>query len=210
MENRPPSVVALLSLLLALPLTALAADAEREAAWRERLGQAAAMQEESKAMHGAASKLLEQKNLECTKEFLVNACRNEAYQTYLKSSREARRLENDGKTLEREVKKEQAAERRQRVADEAPQRETERREREAEIATARQAAERRAENTRADKARQAVSGERRKAREAEQLRRKQAAHEARLAEKKREAAQRAESEARRRAEQEAAKAAANR
>lgn len=210
MENRPSSVVALLSLLLALPLTALAADAGREAAWRERLGQAAAMQEESKGMHGAASKLLEQKNLECAKDFLVNACRHEAYQTYLKSSREARRLENDGKALEREVKKEQAAERRQRVADEAPQRETERREREAEIATARQAAERRAENTRADKARQAVSGERRKAREAEQLRRKQAAHEARLAEKKREAAQRAESEARRRAEQEAAKAAANR
>lgn len=210
MENRSPSVVALLSLLLALPLVALAADAGREATWQERLGRATAMQEESREMRSAASKLLEQKNLDCTKEFLVNACRNEAYQAYLKSSREARRLENDGKALAREVKKEQAADRRQRVADEAPLRAAELREREAETAAARQAAERKAASTRADKARQAVNGERRKAREAEELRRKQAAHEARVAEKKREAERRAESEARRRADHEAAKAAANR
>jgi colicin import membrane protein len=210
MENRSLSVVALLSLLLAQPVAALAADAGRQAGWQERLGRAAAMQEESKGMHGAASKLLEQKNLECAKEFLVNACRNEAYQAYLKSSHEARRLENDGKALEREVKKEQAADRRQRVAEEAPQRAAERREREAETAAARQAAERQAEKTRADKARQAVSGERRKAREAERLRRKQAAHAARVAQKKQETERKADSEARRRAGHEAAKAAANR
>lgn len=210
MENRSLSVVALLSLLLALPLTALAADAGREAAWRERQERAAAMREESRDMHGAASKLLEQKNLECAKEFLVNACRNDAYQAYLKSSREARRLDNDGKALEREVKKEQAADRRQRIADEAPQREAERRERQAETAAARQASERKAERTRADKAHQAVNGERRKAREAEKLRRKQAEHEARAAKMKQKAERRAESEARRRAEHEAAKAAANR
>ncbi len=210
MENRPLSVVALLSLLLAQPFAALAADAGREAGWQERLGRATAMREESRSMHSAASKLLEQKNLECTKQFLVNACRNEAYQSYLKSSREASRLDNDGKALEREVRKEQAADRRQRVADEAPQREAERREREAETAAARQASERAAERMRAEKAHQAVNGERRKAREAEKLRRKQAEHEARAADMKRKAERKAESEARRRAEREAAKAAANR
>lgn len=210
MENRSLSVVALLSLLLALPVSALAVDAGREAAWQERLGRATAMREESRAMHSAASKQLAQKDLECTREFLVNACRNEAYQSYLKSSREARRLDNDGKALEREVRKEQAAERRQRIADEAPQREAERRERQAETAAARQASEQKAERTRADKARQAVDGERRKAREAEKLRRKQVEHEARAAEMKRKAERRAESEARRRAEHDAAKATANR
>lgn len=210
MENRSLSVVALLSLLLVQPVATLAADAGREAAWQERLGQATAMREESQDMHRAAGKLLEQKNLECAKEFLVNACRNEAYQAYLKTSREARRLDNDGKALEREVRKEQAAARRQRVADEAPQREAERRERQAETAAARQASEHKAEQTRTDKARQAVNGERRKAREAEKLRRKQAEHEAHAAEMKRKAARRADSEARRRAEHEAARAAANR
>lgn len=210
MENRSLSVVALLSLLLALPLAALAADAGREAGWQERLGRAAAMQEESEGMHSAASKLLEQKNRECAKEFLVNACRNEAYQAYLKSSHEARRLENDGKALEREVKKERAMDRRQRLADEAPQREAEQRERQAETAAIRQATERKAERTQAEKARQAVNGERRKAGEAERLRKKQAAHDARVAEKKRVAERKAESEAKRRADHQAAKAAANR
>lgn len=209
MENRPASVVALLSLWLALPAVALAADAGREAAWQERLSRAAAMQEESRNLQGAASQRLEQKKLDCDNGFLVNACRDEAYQTYLKSRREALRLENDGKSLEREVKKEQAAERRQRIADEAPQREAARRTGEAETLAARQAAERKAEKTRSDKLRKAASGERRKSREAEQLRRKQVEHDVRVAKAKQKAARKADNEARRRVEHEAAKAAAN-
>jgi colicin import membrane protein len=214
MENRPLSLVAGLIALLVMPLAALAAeneaDAARQAAWNERLSAAAAMQAESKVKQGAAKQLLEQKNLDCTHRFLVNACRDEAYRGYLKSVRENRRLENDGKALEREVKKEQAAERQKRVAEAAPERAAERQEREVETAEARRASEEKAETTRAGKVQKSAEGVRHKAVEAEKLQRKQAAHEARVAEKKKQAERHAEREVERRAEHEAAKAAANR
>ena len=190
MENRSLSVAALLS-LLGLPLAAQAADVGRVASRQERLDQAAAMQDESKRLQSAASQRRDQKFLDCEQKFLVHDCREEASKEYLQTTREARRLENDGKALERAVKKEQVEANRQRVADEAPRREAELRERAEETAAARQAAERRAEATRAEKSRQAVDGERRKAREAERLRKKQAAHDARVASQKREAEQRA-------------------
>jgi colicin import membrane protein len=191
MENRPLPVAALLSLLLAVPFAALAADAGQDASWQERLGRSAAMQDESKRLQSAASQRRDQKFLDCEQKFLVNDCRDEASKEYLQTTREARRLEIDGKSIERAVKKEELEANRQHLADEAPRREAALREREAETAAARQSAAQKAEAARTDKARQAVDGERRKAREAERLRKKQAAHDARVATQKREAEQRA-------------------
>ena len=199
MENRPLSVVAGLIVLLAMPLAALAeelgADAAQQAAWEERLATAAAMQAESKAAQGAGDKLLEQRNLDCATKFFVTACRTEAYQEYLTTTRAARRLEVDGKTQEREVKKEQLADRARRLAEAAPQRDAELQARQAETAATQRMAEEKAAATRAEKAKKGAAGERRKAVEAESLRRKQAAHDARVAAKKQQAEQRAAREA---------------
>lgn len=209
MENRPLPVAALLSLLLAVPFAAQAADAGPEVSWQERLGRAAAMQDESKRLQSAASQRRDQKFLDCEQKFLVNDCREEASKEYLQTTREARRLENDGKALERAVKKEQMEASRQRVADEAPHREAALREREAETAAARQSAAQKAEAARTDKARQAVDGERRKASEAERLRKKQAAHDAKVAAQKLDAERKAERETQRQVNRKAAEAVAN-
>lgn len=199
-------MVAGLIALLALPFAALAAD---EAGWEERLARAVAMQAESKARQSAAKQLLEQKNLDCATKFFVNSCRNDAYQEHLQSLHDARRLENDGKALERAVKKEQMADREKRQAAALPQREAERQERQAETAASRQAADEKAAANHADKLKRAAEGERRQAAAAEKQRRKQADHDARLVEKKQQAARQAQSQSERQAEHQAAKAAAN-
>lgn len=195
MENRSLSVAARLIVLLALPVAGavLASEAavDREADWQGRIDQAATMQAEGKSRQDAARARLEREYADCKEKFLVNACRQEAHKAYVAATREARRLENEGKALERAVRKEQLAEREQRQAAEAPQRAAELEAREAETAASRQAAEDKASAVRADKERRATEGEQRKAAEAEKRRQKQAAHDARVAEKMREAERRA-------------------
>jgi colicin import membrane protein len=195
MENRSLSVVAGLIVLLALPCAALAAesgvDAELQAAWQERLDRAAAMQAESAARQAAAEKLLEEKYTVCAKKFLVNDCRNAAYKEYLKTTHETRRAENEGKALEREVKKEQVREREKQRAEEAPSRDTSLRLRQAETATARQATDEKIAASRASKAAKAAKGEQRKAADAAKYQKRQADHDARVAKKMRQAEQRA-------------------
>lgn len=189
MENRSPSVVAGLIAALLLPLAALAdsgPDAARQADWDARLDRAAAMVAESKAKQEAAMQLLDEKNQVCDKKFLVNACRNEARKDYLKTTHEAHRQESEGKALEREVKKEQIADREKRKAEEAPQRAADLQERQAETEAARRATEAKIEATQAGKAQKAAEGEKRKAAEAEKHRRKLEAHDRKVAEKVRE------------------------
>lgn len=192
MENRSPSVVAGLIAALLLPLAALAdtgSDAARQADWDARLERASALLAESKANMAAARSLLDERNAACATKFLVNACRDEARKDYLKTTHESRRLESEGKAIEREVKKEQIAERDRQRVEEAPQRAAELKAREDETEAARQAAAAKIETTQADKARKAAEGEQRKAAEADRLREKREAHERKVAEKMRQAEQ---------------------
>jgi len=195
MENRSLSVVAGLIVLLALPFAALAAEgevsADQQAAWQMRLDKAAALQAESKARQDEADELLVKRNAECATKFLINDCRNAAAREHLKTTREARRMEIDGRAMEREVKREQLSDRNRVQAEEAPRRAADLELRQAESMNARQAAEDKMAATRAAKAAKAAEGEKRKIAEAEKQRKKQADHDARVAQKKREAEQRA-------------------
>ena len=169
-------MVAGLIVLLAMPFAALAADgaanADQEAAWQARLDKAAALQAESKARQAEADELLTQKYAKCATKFLINDCRNAADREHLKTTQETRRLEIDGKALEREVKKEQATEREKQRVEEAPRRAADLELRQAETMNARQVAEEKAAATRASKATKAVEGEKRRIADAEKNRKK--------------------------------------
>lgn len=195
MKNRSLSVIAGLIALLAMPFVALAGDAaantDQEAAWQTRLDKAAAMQAEGKARQVEADQLQAQKNTECAKKFLINDCRNAAARENLKTIRETRRLENEGKAMEREVKKEQMAEREKQQLEAAPRRAAGLELRQAESVAARQTAEDKRTATLASKATKAAKGEKRKLAEAEKQHKKQADHDARVAKKMQEAEQRA-------------------
>ena len=195
MENRSLPVAAGLIALLFMPLAALAADAgasdERQAGWPARLDRGAAMRAQSEALQAEADELLARKNTECATQFFINDCRNAAAREHLKTTREARRLENDGKALEREVKREQLSGRNKQRAEEAPRRAADLELRQAESVAGRQEAEDRIAARTAEKAAKAAEGEKRKIAEAEKQRKKQADHDARVAKKMREAEQRA-------------------
>jgi colicin import membrane protein len=195
MENRSLSLVAGLIALLAISFSALAADsepsAEQQSDWQQRLDRAASMKAEAQARQAAAERLQEQKSAECFKKFLVNACQKEADHEHMLESREAKRLENQGKALEREVKKEQLNDKDKRRAEAAPQHEADLRARQAETAAAQQSIETEQAASRADKEKKAAEGAKRKAAEAEKQRKKQADHEARQAQKMQKAARHA-------------------
>lgn len=186
-------MVAGLIAALLLPLAALAdtgGDAAREADWDARMVRASALLAESRSKMDAARELMEERNAACASKFLVNACRDEARKDYLRTTHESRRLESEGKAVEREVKKEQVAARDRQKAEDAPQHAAELKAREGDTEAARQAAAARIEATQAGKARKAAEGEQRKAADAERLRQKREAHERKVAEKVRETEQR--------------------
>jgi len=157
--------------------------AEQNADWEQRLTRAAELRRAGAERQAAADRLYEAQEPACYKKFLVNRCRDNAYRELTESTREAKRLENEGKAIERQVKKEQFSVRDVEAAAMAPAREAKLKALEVETAAARTEAELEEATTRADKARKAEEGARRKAEEAERLRKKQADHEARLAEK---------------------------
>lgn len=185
MENRPLSVAAQLILGLALSFSALAADdgagAEQQADWESRLARAAELQSEGKARQATAEQSYAEKDAACFRKFLVNACRAEAHSAYVAASRVGKNLENKGKAVERQVKKEQLIDKDNQHRAAAPQHEADLQLREADTLAARQAAEADAAAQRADKLRKAEEGSRRKAAEAEKQRKKQLEHEARQA-----------------------------
>lgn len=157
--------------------------AEQAADWEKRLARAAELRQEGARRQAEADRLYEEQEPACYRKFLVNRCRNEAYRELTESSRDARRLENEGKAIERQVKKEQLSDRDLEAAARAPEREARLQALEIETAAARTEAEIEEARTRADKERKAEEGARRKAEDAERLRKKQADHEARVAEK---------------------------
>jgi len=195
MEHRPLSLVARLTTLLLAACSALALagepSAEQEADWRQRSDKAAAMQAEAKAMQDEADRIFEEKTPLCFKKFLVNACRDNVRKEHTAASREASRLENQGKAMSREVRKEQLEDKDRRRAEAAPVREAEQAERLAETAAESKAAEEKAAATQAQKAQKAEAGAKRKAAEEEQQRKKQADHDARVAAKMQEAERKA-------------------
>ncbi|MBL0353497.1 MAG: hypothetical protein IPP03_12900 [Dechloromonas sp.] len=153
----------------------------QEVDWEQRLERAAELQRDSATSKAAAEKLLDEKSTSCYRKFLVNRCLDEAHEEYRETVKDARRLENEGKAIERQVKKEQFSAREVRWATEMPTREAGLRARATETAAARAEAEATEAATRASKARKAEEGAQRKAEDAERLRRKQADHEARVA-----------------------------
>ena len=165
---------------------------EQDADWKARQARAAEMRSEADRRLDAAEALYKEQDLDCYKKFLVNRCRDNAYQAFAEARREARRLENEGKAIERQVKKEQFSARDLEAAAAAPARAAELQARETETAAARSAAEIDEARARADQARKAEEGARRKAEEAERLRKKQADHDARVAEKMKKATTTAE------------------
>lgn len=178
-------VTAICLLGVGLVSSALAADkgqtAAQQADWAQRLARATALQQEGSERRAAAEKLLEEQTAACYKKFLVNRCRDNVRSEFSEENLAARRLQNEGKAIERQVKKEQLSARDLQAAAEMPEREAELQAREAEIAAARQATAAEEEAKRADKARKAEEGAQRKAEEAERLRKKQADHDARVA-----------------------------
>jgi len=161
---------------------------EQQADWDRRLERASALQTEGDTKKAEAEKLFEERKTACYRKFLVNRCLEAAYDDYIVTVKEGRRQSNEGKAVERQVKKEQLNARdMQRIAD-TPQHQAELKEREADTAAARSAAVAKEAEMRAKKAQEAAEGAQRKAGEAERQQRKQAEHEARVAEKKAEAA----------------------
>ncbi len=182
--NSLPKFVSAFALSLLSGLAAAAPTAEQNADWEQRLQQAAALRRDSKARQAAADQRYEIDEPACFKKFLVNRCRDNAFRELTEASREARRLENEGKAIERQVRKEQLNARDLEAAARAPERAAKLEVLKEETAAARSEAELEEATTRAEKARKAEEGTRRKAEETERLRKKQAEHDARVAEKK--------------------------
>ena len=180
-------------LLLAAPLRAAesAAPAELQADWDKRQAQAQVLQREGSAKQAEAEKVYEKSQLECQKKFLVNSCLGDARKVYTQSHTEAQQLENEGKAIERQIKKEQLSDQDRRHAEQAPERAQTLQAREAETSALRKlsADEQAAEE--ADKAKKAAEGVKRKAADAERLAKKQAAHAEKVAAHKEKAARRA-------------------
>ena len=195
MKNRlftlNPCLIAFL--LLAGPLSAAesAAPVELQADWDKRQAQAQALQREGSAKQAEAEKLYEKSQLECQKKFLVNSCLGDARKIYTQSHNAAQLLANEGKAIERQIKKEQLSDQDRRHAEKAPERAETLQARAAETTALRQesAAEQAAQE--ADKVRKAAEGSKRKAADAERLAKKRAAHEEKVAAHKEKAARRA-------------------
>lgn len=195
MEHRPLSVAACLILLAAFSGPSAAVEdgpsAEQQAAWAARLDKAAALQADGKARQAEADRLHGEQDAACFKKFLVNGCRADARKAHIAAARIGKNLENEGRAIELQVRKEQLSDKDARREAAAPQREAELRQREAETGAARDEAAAREEATRTDKERKAEEGVRRKAADAERQHKKQAEHDARVADKVRKAERRA-------------------
>lgn len=185
MENRPLSVAALVIALLAVTFSAGAAenppDPAQLADWEARLEKAATLQRDGKARKDAASKLFEKKNAECFKTFRVYACQETVQAEYVAEANEGQRLDNEGRAMERQVKKEQASDKALRRAAEVPKREAELDVRASDTAAERKAAAEAEAATRASKSLKAEEGLKRRAADAERQQKKRADHEARHA-----------------------------
>ncbi len=196
--NKMPTAAALLLSSFLFCSLALAEEApvpaEQSADWQERQMKGQLLRAEAAERKEAAKKLLAEKQAGCATKFLVNDCRNQAQQEYVTATRAATRLEVEGKTLEREVSREQLLDRDQRSASEMQQHQAEMPSREQNVVITRHADAARRAAILADKAGKAEAGAQRKAEEAQRLQARQAEHAARRAAKVRAATPPAASE----------------
>lgn len=154
----------------------------RKADWDRRLTIAQAQQQAGKAKKAEAKKLFEAEKVACFEKFRVTDCQEEARRRYVVSTNEARRIENDGLALERQVKKEQLADKAARYEADAPLRAADRAQREAKVAEARQKSEEKRSRKIASQQEKTKQGAERRARDAERLEKKKARHEQKVAE----------------------------
>lgn len=184
MEYRSLSVVALL-IALGIPAGSAwaerAPDPEQQADWQRRLDKAEALQSQAKVAQEAADKAYGEKEKLCYKKFLVNACRDEAAAENTRLTREARRIENEGKALERQVRKEQLSDKDARYIADADVRAADLQARQTATAAVQAAAAASAETERANKEQRAAEGARRRAEAAEKHAKKVADHQAKVA-----------------------------
>lgn len=200
MENRSLSVAAcLIGCCLAWPAVAGEGPAgpspEQVADWDSRMAHAQELQAEGKARKQAALDLFDAEKKACFKKFMVTNCQLVAKKRYNESMKEARRISNEGGTLERQVKKERLEDKDARRVEDAPRREADLRDRQARTAEDRALAEQERQKKEADKAQQTAEGAQRRAANEERLRQKREAHERKVAEKMQKAERRAEQRA---------------
>jgi colicin import membrane protein len=157
-------------------------------AWTERLERASDLQRRGADDKAAAERNYEQSYNDCYRKFMVYRCWDKAHETYVEAVSVARRLENEGKAIERQVQKEQRSERELRFAAEEEERAEKLRTLAADTAAARQAAAEAEAATRADKAKKAEEGAQRRAEDAERQRKKREDHDRRVAEQMQKAA----------------------
>ena len=184
----------MVALLIALAFSSAAVhaasptDPVQEADWQRRNSKAAALKGEARQVQDAADRDYDAKSKACHEKFRVNECRGEAHKEHSQRTSEARRIENEGKALEREVRKEQLADRDARAIADADQKAADLRAREAETTSRRRQADEKAAATLERKEKDAVTGARRHAEAEAKVSRKQAEHAAKVARKKEEAA----------------------
>ena len=122
--------------LLAISFSALADESgptlAQQADWQARLDKAEALKADAQARQLAADQTLQEQHAACFKKFLVYSCQSDAHKAHLAAQKEARLLENEGKALERAVKKEQLSDKDQRRSEAAPQRAADLQQRQAE------------------------------------------------------------------------------
>ncbi|NJD26584.1 MAG: hypothetical protein FIB06_14405 [Betaproteobacteria bacterium] len=186
--RRASALIIPVVLLLAQPAAAASEAAADPLAWGPRLARAAELQREGTARRTEAEATFVREKEGCYRKFLVNRCLDRAHADNVAAVNSARLMENEGKALERQVKKEQMSERELRYAAEEEQRAADLRTRETQTAAARQAAAAEEAATRADKERKAEEGAARRAADAERQRKKREDHDRRVAEKMEKAA----------------------
>lgn len=176
--------LAILSGLLAAPVYAQADDA-LAASWGERENQAAALLADGAARRSAAKNTLAAEEARCSRKFFVNRCRHQAYQEYVTANREGMRIENEGRSIKRQLAQERILERDRERQAELVQREATLAQRAVDHRVAHDADEARRSALQADKEAKAQAGAKRKQEDMRRLEKRQAAHAARVAEKKR-------------------------
>ena len=186
MEYRSLSVVAFLIALSSFPGVAQAdfvPTEEQTADWNRRLESADELQKKGMRQQLEADKVLKEKQLRCFEKFQVNACNDEARLEHAQKTHEARRVENEGKSLQRQVTKEQLSAKDANYVAEADARAANLKAREAETAAEQARSEANRAAQLAEKEKQAAEGAKRRAEDAEKLRQKQAKHAAKVAKK---------------------------
>lgn len=160
--------------------------------WASRLERAKSLQAQGLERKKEAKDQFAGAKKACFARFRVTDCQHAAKQDYVHAMGEARKIENEGLALERQVKSEQRAQHQQKMADDAPQRAESLRLRQERVQAEQEAARAEQAARREGKARQAEEGERRHRANAQRLQEKRQKHADRVAEKMAKARRRAE------------------